>query len=390
MPTGGRALIIDQHTTYPIDVCRALAKQGYLVDAFAEPPAPVLRSRYCYRRFPSRSWYQIDPFLQELRSIVEGDRYDVIFLCSEEIMQILPRIVDESPAWRGFLRPDREAMTRVMSKNEALRRMQEAGIPVPRTIVPETESDVVAAARELGFPLVVKGEKGGASFNVRVIDGPDRLLPVYREIRRRERGYNGRPAIQEYVSGPTYLSGGVFKDGRTVRMCAHRMTLMNPPKGGATVKAVTERSVELTDFTVRAFEAFNWTGLAEIDLIRDDRDGRFKFLEINPRVWASIGMARRAGVDLFGPYHDLAAGVQVESDLSYRAGVHFHRLSGELHLIRKRPWRVFGFLRDCLDPQVYSDFEWRDLGPHAPALFSLHASTPPTPPSREFALPNAA
>ena len=390
MPTGGRALIIDQHTTYPIDVCRALAKQGYLVDAFAEPPAPVLRSRYCYRRFPSRSWYEIDPYLQQLRSIVEGDRYDVIYICSEEIMQILPRILDESAAWRGLLRPDPEAMTRVMSKNRSLQRMQEAGIPVPRTIVPETESDVAAAAREVGFPLVLKGDKGGASYNVRVIQDPDRLLPVYREIRHRERGYDGRPAIQEYVNGPTYLSGGVFKDGRTLRMCAHRMTLMNPPQGGATVKAVSERSPELIDVTVRAFEAFEWTGLAEIDLIRDHRDGRLKFLEINPRVWASIGMARRAGVDLFGPYHELAAGRDVEPDLRYRAGVHFHRLSGELHLIRRRPLRLFGFLRDCFDPGVYSDFEWGDLGPHAPGLFPLYASTPPTPASGEFALPNAA
>jgi predicted ATP-grasp superfamily ATP-dependent carboligase len=259
---------------------------------------------------------------------------------------------------------------------------------VPLTIVPETADDVAAAARELGFPLVVKGEKGGASYNVRLIDDPAELLPVYREIRSRERGYDGRPALQEYISGPTYLSGGVFKDGRTLRMCAHRMTLMNPPRGGATVKAVTERSPELIDITLRAFEAFEWTGLAEIDMIRDDRDGRFKFLEINPRVWASIGIARRAGVDLFGPYRALAAGLDVEPDLRYRAGVQFHRLSGELHLLTKRPARLVGFLRDCFDPQVFSDFEWRDLGPHAPRFFPLYASTPPAP--RELPIPTAA
>jgi predicted ATP-grasp superfamily ATP-dependent carboligase len=376
-PFAGRALIIDQHTTYPIDVCRALALQGYLVDAFAELAAPVLRSRYCYRRFRSRPWYDIGPFLAELRSLVEGGRYDVIYICSEEILSLLPRVVQNSDAWRGLVLPRPDALARVFSKNTVLRRMIEAGVAVPRTRFPQDESDVLAAARELGFPVVVKGEKGGASWNVRVVHRPEQLLAAYREIVERERGYQGRPALQEFIPGPTYLAGGVFQDGRTLRLCAHRMLLMNPPRGGATVKAVTERPPALVDLTLRAFEALDWTGLAEIDLIRDTRDGQFKFLEINPRVWASIGLARRAGVDLFEPYRRLAAGLDVEADLRYREGVFFHRFSGELHLICKRPLRLFGFLRDCLDPNVYSDFAWHDLGPHAPKFFPVHASAPP-------------
>ena len=359
-------MIIDQHTTYPIDVCRALAQQGYLVDAFAEPQAPVLRSRYCYRRFPSRPWYEIDPFLRELQAVVDAERYDAIYLCSEEILQILPRILHRSERWSALPLTRPEALPLTLSKNRALKRMIEAGVPVPRTFFPEDDADVEHAARELGFPLVVKGEKGGASWNVRVITDPADVLPTYRLIRNRERGYDGRPTLQEFIQGATYLAGGLFQDGRALRVCAHRMALMNPPRGGTTVKAVTERPAALLDMTFRAFEAFQFTGLGEIDVIRDPRDGQFKFLEVNPRVWASIGLARRAGVDLFTPYRDLAQGLPVQPDLRYREGVLYHRLSGELHLIAKRPLRLVGFIKDCLDRNVYSDFAWNDIGPHFP------------------------
>jgi glutathione synthase/RimK-type ligase-like ATP-grasp enzyme len=384
-PLSGRALIVDQHTTYPIDVCRALARQGYLVDAAAEATAPVLRSRYCYRRYVMRPWYEIEPFLAELDAIVNGEAYDAIYMCSEEILQILPRILHRSPGWKALPLTRPHALPRLFSKNAALACMREAGVPVPRTIVPERDDDVAAAGRELGFPLVVKGEKGGASWNVRMVDRPDDLVPTYRMILARERGYAGRPALQEFIPGSSYLAGGLFHDGRALRLCAHRMVLMNPPRGGTTVKAVTERPAALVDTTLRAFEALEFTGLGEIDFIRDDRDGRFKFLEINPRVWASIGLARRAGVDLLTPYRDLARGLPVHADLRYREGVRFHRLSGELHLLRRRPSRLSGFVRDCLDPRISSDFEWTDLGPHFPTLFRVLPSPAPPPAVREAA-----
>lgn len=91
----------------------------------------------------------------------------------------------------------------------------------------------------------------------------------------------------------------------------------------------------------------------------------------------SIAVARYAGVDLFGPYRRLAAGLPVTPNLDYRAGVMFHRLSGEVQLIRRRPWRLFGFVRDCLDPRVFSDFDWRDVGPHASELFPAGHSLDP-------------
>jgi hypothetical protein len=358
-----RVLIVDQRNSFPVQVCRALGRRGCEVHAFAEHGAPLLRSRYCARRVASPPWYAGEPFRTLLTETVETGAYDVIYICTEPILETLMPVFEGNPAWAGFPRPAPEALRRVFSKNAVIEQIVKWGVPVPRTVVPEDEADVVAFAREFDGPIVIKGEKGVAAQNVRIARTRDDVLPFWREIKTRERPYDGQPALQEFIAGETYLVGAVVDRGRVVRMAAHRKELMFPASGGTTVRAVTERHATLVDAAVGVFEALEYTGIADLDFIRDETDGVFRFLEINPRPWASIGLGLRA-TDLLPAYHDIAKRIPVEADLSYRTGLVYHRLSGELKLICERPSRIPGFVKDCLNPYVMSDLDPADLGPH--------------------------
>ena len=53
----------------------------------------------------------------------------------------------------------------------------------------------------------------------------------------------------------------------------------------------------------------------------------------------------------------------VRPELRYQDDVAFHLVAKDMRLIVKRPRRIFGFIIDCLDPRVGSDFEWSDLRP---------------------------
>lgn len=354
-----RVLIIDQRTSYPLQVCRTLGRRGHEIHAVAEAGAGLLRSHYCARVFPTPAWYRDPAYFKRLDAVVQSGWYDVIYVCGEVVLeQLLPFIAAGGP-WTAFPFGAAPSATMLFDKNAVLERVGAAGVPVPRSIVPSSETEAVAIADELGFPLVVKGEKGAAAQNVRIVGRPGDLLARYREIVLNERGYGGRPALQEFIPGPTYLVGGVFVDGEPLRIAAHRKVLMYPAAGGATVKGMSERPARLIDNALAAFRALRFTGLGSLDFLRDDRDEDFKFIEINPRPWATIGLSL-ACTDLLSAYHDLAKGVPGTRRLRYREGVRWHRLSGEVRLIAERPWRLPGFIADCLDPRVGSDFDWRD------------------------------
>jgi biotin carboxylase len=358
-----QVLIVDQRYGYPVQLCRALARRGCEVHGFAERGAPLLRSRYCARRIASPPWYAGESFRALLQHTVERTAYDVIYVCSEVILETMIPVIESSAAWAALPRPAPDALRRVFSKNAVMRQVVKWDVPVPHSVVPEDEADVQAFVRQFDGPIVVKGEKGGAAQHVRIARTRDEVLPFWREIKRLEQSYDGMPALQEFVPGDTYLVGAVIDRGRVVRMAAHKKELMFPAGGGTTVRAVTERHDALVAATLAAFEALEYTGIADLDFIRDARTGEFRFLEINPRPWASIGLALEA-TDLLTAYHDIARGVAVEPDLDYRTGLVYHRLSGELRLMCERPSRIPGFIKDCLSPGVMSDFDPTDLWPH--------------------------
>ena len=163
--------------------------------------------------------------------------------------------------------------------------------------------------------------------------------------------------------GIKYTVGGLFHQGTPLRVIAYRSELVYPPQVGATIKAITERPSNLLETAFMAFDALQYTGLGNAEYILDARDKKFKLLEINPRVWGNIGFAQHAGVDLYTPYRCLADGNPVKPDLRYRTGVRYRRWLQDVRLVLKQPSRFYGFVSDCLNPQVLSDFYWNDLSP---------------------------
>jgi carbamoylphosphate synthase large subunit len=374
-----RALIVDKRAVMATEMCRQLARRGFSVSILGERDSPAFRSAYCARAIVSPPCDDME-FLPVLRQTLRSAPFDAVFVCNEEVLErmlALPVLGDCA----GLLLPSRDTVRTALSKFAMLRVAREAGAQTPRTIAAADATDLPAAARVLGFPLIVKGDRGEAGQHVRLVTDRAGLEAAYREIKLLESRSSTHPVLQEFVRGTAYSVGGLYDRGHALRVCIHRKLVAVPPLGGLTVRGITERCAGALEEASRIAEALNYTGLAHIEFIRDSR-GKFRFLEINPRVWGTIGVAEHAGVDFYTPYRDLAAGFRVASRLDFREGIRFHRVLREARMIKRRPSRVLGFIRDCLDPAVCSDFEWRDPGPHLSAFlsqFHLHQWKPPRP-----------
>ncbi len=55
---------------------------------------------------------------------------------------------------------------------------------------------------------------------------------------------------------------------------------------------------EVVDAALQLLRAFGYHGLSQVEFKRDARDGRYKLMEINPRLWQWHGLATACGVDL--------------------------------------------------------------------------------------------
>jgi len=357
-----RALILDDHSYTAVQVCRQLAKKGYAVEAFADSSAPVFASQYCHRKIFSGANDPGDALL--LEKLAEPNSYDVIYLCSEHLLNKITQHIGHSGPWKGLLLSEPALLQRLLAKSSVIRLVGEAGIPIPKTLFPASESEMETLGRTLNFPCVIKGEGGESSRTIRIVKSQGEMQASYREVLHGgNSGAAGMPYLQEFLTGPTYSVGGLFQNGKAIRMCAVRMALMEPYKAGLMVKGVTERPAKLIENAQRVFETLNYTGYGDADFVLDSRDGQFKFLEVNPEVWANIGVVEHAAVDFHGPYHAMARGESVAPDLAFREGVPFYRVAKRVLSTLKRPWLGMGLVRDFLNASVHSDWDGTDLKP---------------------------
>jgi predicted ATP-grasp superfamily ATP-dependent carboligase len=67
-----------------------------------------------------------------------------------------------------------------------------------------------------------------------------------------------------------------------------------------------------------------------VEFKKDQRDGRFKLMEINPRFWGSLNLAIQSGVDFPYLFYDMALTGDCDVVLDYKVGVKCKNFDWEL------------------------------------------------------------
>lgn len=300
-----RVLLLDEGWSSTVLLARGLECAGHAVTVLT--PTGTGTS---YRR-RSVEWGSLprlgsDRVMSALDDRVRATPFERVVPLSEAWMERLWRM---RPAWHHCVYPATTEWQRelVASKQRLLAFMAGRGIAVPREVP-------LADALDLGFPLVIKGDTGAGGTCVRIVDDARELAAA--RLRATARG--GAWFAQEYIAGPTYLVGALCHDGEALRVYAAEKLEQFPPRTGPAIRLRSRDHAALVALGVSVFRELRWTGLVSADVMQRP-DGTFVLLEVNPRPWGSIGAARVAGVDLFGPFAELIAGRVPAADLRFRA-----------------------------------------------------------------------
>jgi predicted ATP-grasp superfamily ATP-dependent carboligase len=121
-----------------------------------------------------------------------------------------------------------------------------------------------------------------------------------------------RYVVQSLVPGTDAGVGVLCRDGRILAHATQR------PISSVLTGYRLPTEIEMFDHTgaeslVRTIcEALQWSGIANIDLRIDERDGSPSVIEVNPRYWSSLLASHAAGVDF--PHLACLAALGVEFD----------------------------------------------------------------------------
>jgi predicted ATP-grasp superfamily ATP-dependent carboligase len=274
--------------------------------------------------------------------------------------RLTPHVDMVGPGWEAFrMANDKLVMTRHANG---------IGIPCPELHPVDSESDIEAIAGAARFPVVVKSRAGSASGVVLATDGTELGAACHSilDIGSPTPVEDHSPLVQEFVPGQVHDACAIARDGEVVNILTQVRQRMVPISGGVGAVVVTTDVPEVRRLATRLLESLAWNGPAQIEFKYDERDGTFKFIELNPRLWGTLDASIRAGMDFPGQLRDLALDIPVARDQPYRVGLRYRFLFYRALRAYDQTIRTFGPRRLWADhrsggaQRTHHDLDWRD------------------------------
>ena len=339
-------LVTDSHYKNGLCAVRSLGRRGATVVAAAPRRlAAGASSRFAAARIVYPSPTRDDEFLSVINRAVERYSIDVILPMSLELVEVFARNRSSLPDHVQIPIAEMDKFVVAADKAAAVSFARTVAIPTPTVFARPSDVD--------RFPVVVKRRHGSGV--VRYVNDAEELAEVF----------TPDWTIQEYLPGAGYGFSALFDNGVEKAFFMHRRVREYPVTGGASTAAESFYDARLRDHGLRLFRALGWHGVAMAEFIRDERNGEFKLIEINPKFWGSLDLPVAAGVDFPWLATCLALGHDLPATADYELGLRFQWFFDDLLHVLARPTSVGPFARDLANTSVRSDLELRDLRPAA-------------------------
>jgi acetyl-CoA carboxylase biotin carboxylase subunit len=225
-----------------------------------------------------------------------------------------------------FIGPTPQVIRLMGDKARARRVMKKAGVPIlPGSDGPiESEDKAVKAAKDIGYPVIIKASAGGGGRGMRVVRAAGELSHAFKTAQREaEAAFGvGDVYLEKYVESPRHIEFQVIGDhhGSVVhlgeRECSiqrrHQKLVEESPSPALREKVRRK----MGNVVIDAAKAVQYTNAGTFEFLMDP-DGRFYFMETNTRLQVEHPVTEMVtGVDIVKEQIRIAAGER----LGFRQG----------------------------------------------------------------------
>lgn len=305
------AIVLEVGWVNGLGAIQSLARAGVKVLALDHRPFAIgLRSRFCLPLVcpdPYAEEQRFAAFLSELAELLPAPT--PIFATHDDGLASISRALPDLGGKLLCPAPDAAKLDELQKKRWQLARAVEANVAAPLTLYPGSAAEAREAAKEVGFPLFVKPSEPIAFRKVypkRRVFRCDSLAELDEAY---EKAAPYAPMLQEVVPGgdeELYTIGSyVDREGRALGVFSGRKLRQTPrsrklvPRGvGSCRHGETVWVPELVDDSLRLLKVSGFNGISQVEFKRDPRDGSYKLMEINPRLWMWHTLAAACGVNL--------------------------------------------------------------------------------------------
>lgn len=297
----------------------------------------------------------------------EGQKDWLLIPTDDHLVDNLSKNKTELQKYFRLLVPDQTALFSIINKRKLLEIAEGCGTNIPKTCY----FDSIEKAKDFRYPLLVKGTYG-RSFYLQMhtkayqADSYQELMQVLDSIAGALDVQN--VMIQELIPSRAtdhVVSFTCFADKGTIRSFWMGQKLRERPiTNGTATFAESIRHEELLLQATPLMKALGYSGVCEIEFMYDHRDNKWELIEINPRTWKWVGLAKECGIDYAKMLYRYAYGEQQEYPTSYAVGIkwvdYFTDPVAGLKMIRARMLTPAGYFKSLKGKVIPAVWSWKD------------------------------
>lgn len=296
-----------------VGAIRSLGRLGVPMYAITEDRyTPAAASRYLEKAFvwPTTGTEEPGRLVEGLLRIGRRIGRPAVLVPTDEEAAVLIAEHRVALGARFLVPPVERGLPRRLASKQGLHELcVEHGIPSPTAAFPQSYDDIVAFADKARFPVVAKNREAFVRRTQPAVNGTTRI-GTREGLLALARDWGEQPAVilQEYLpreEAEDWIVHAYFDaDSTPLAMFTGVKVRSWPPHAGMTANAYVVDNPELADLAARFIKQIGFTGIIDLDLRFDRRDGLYKLLDFNPRMGAQFRLfENESGVDVVRAMH---------------------------------------------------------------------------------------
>jgi predicted ATP-grasp superfamily ATP-dependent carboligase len=306
-----------------LSAIRSLGKRGIRIVAIDSiKSSPGFYSKFTDKAilFMERS-SDLNAYEYSLKRIFDRERCLTVFPMDEITAYVLSKHKHEFEEKRNIEMPwpEYEQLKIAQDREKLLKLAADLGMPIPRCCTIQR-----VERGELDGPWVIKPGYSMIEDGKKAIVGHVKYASKIKDLKMvvkmmKIQGLN--PIIQEFIPGEGYGFFALYNKGKIKASFQHHRLREASYMGGGSSLRESIKIPELQKEGLKIPQKLNWQGPIMVEFRKDQRDGRFKLMEVNPRFWGSLNLAIQSGVDFPHLFFQLAMNGNCESVFDYKVGV---------------------------------------------------------------------
>lgn len=261
-----------------------------------------------------------------------------ILTTSDVGVSFLSRNRDELSRKFRFTLPKTDLVDALNDKSREVALVGSLGFALPKTVT-ELPADYALLSQELRFPIIFKPhsfvEHNLFPKKNEVVSNTVALERFYSEWSHALHGL----LAQEVIPGPvsySWVCSCTYDQSSNLLDCLTRQKFRTiPPEFGTSTYSECRSNENIVQLARDLGKRLSYVGHAGIEFRWDDRDGEYKYIELNPRIPGEVGFDMACGLPTVWNSYLVALGENVScSGKAQREGLAFHDMHRDILTLR--------------------------------------------------------